>query len=168
MSDKKAVKPMTGRTVLYWLLGFFAVIFIANAILIRLALESFPGLVTETAYEDGLAYNDTIAAARAQAELGWKVEGTVNRGDDGAARIAVSAHDKDGAPLAGLLVTARLQRTASPEAAHIVVLQEGELGLYTADLANVETGNWLLNLSASRGEGDRQEDFRSDNRIYLR
>lgn len=162
-------RPVTGRTVLVWLIGFFLVIFAANVVFVRLALTSFPGLVTDSAYEEGLAYNATIAAARAQAALGWTLDGSVRRDEaTGAATLAVTARDRDGNPLSGLVVTARLQRTASPEAPRLVVLTEGELGRYGADLADAASGNWLLEIDAARGEGEAREAFRSENRIFLR
>lgn len=73
MTQARAERKITGRTVLFWMIGFFTVIFIANAIFLHLAWKSFPGVVTETAYEDGLAYNDAIAASREQAARDWSV-----------------------------------------------------------------------------------------------
>uniref|UniRef100_UPI003BA99F35 FixH family protein n=1 Tax=Stappia sp. TaxID=1870903 RepID=UPI003BA99F35 len=169
MSQPPKGKPITGRTVLFWLIGFFTVVFVANAIFIQLALDSFPGVTSDSAYEDGLAYNSTLAAARDQAALGWEVAGEVSRVEGTPdAMISVNARDADNAPIAGLLVTAKLQRAASPEAPRTLVLQEGEVGRYTVDVAGLESGNWLLELVAARGEGDARQEFRSENRIFLR
>ncbi|MEX0814747.1 MAG: FixH family protein, partial [Dongiaceae bacterium] len=44
-----------------------------NAALVYLALDSFSGLETEGAYRRGVAYDATLAAARAQGEMGWRV-----------------------------------------------------------------------------------------------
>lgn len=169
MSQPPKGKPITGRTVLIWLVGFFSVIFVANAILIQLALDSFPGLTSDSAYEDGLAYNSKLAAARDQEMLGWSIAGEVGRIEGTAdAMISVSARNANEAPIAGLLVTARLQRVASPEEPRTLVLREGEVGRYTVDVSGLESGNWLLELVAARGDGDARQEFRSRNRVFLR
>ena len=61
-----------GRHVLVLLLGFFAVVASANAVMIYGALSTFGGLDTPDAYRKGLAYNQRIDAAAAQAQLGWQ------------------------------------------------------------------------------------------------
>lgn len=165
MADGRSERRITGRTVLIWLIGFFSVIFAVNGVFLHLALNSFPGVVSETSYEDGLAYNDEIAAARAQAARDWSVAGAVERSADGQAAVEVVAKDKAGNPLVGLLVTARLIRPASPEAARVLVLQEGELGRYGGTLSNLAAGRWILDLDARKG--DDTATFRSRNRIFL-
>jgi nitrogen fixation protein FixH len=162
---QNAVRPVTGRTVLYWLAGFFSAMLIANAFFVYFALSSFPGVVTEQAYEDGLAYNGKIAASRAQVELNWDVAGKVWRDADGNAQITVTARDAAGAPLAGLSVGASLLRPASPEPARDAVLYEGEAGTYRAELTGIAPGRWILDLVAETGRDG--EAFRSRNRIFL-
>jgi nitrogen fixation protein FixH len=165
MTQARAERKITGRTVLFWMIGFFTVIFIANAIFIHLALSSFPGVVTETAYEEGLAYNDAIAASREQAARDWSVTGAIERAGTDAARVEVLARDASGAPLSGLSVTATLQRPASPEAPLVVVLQEGETGRYQAMVNDLAAGNWNLDLEALGGQDG--EAFKSRNRVFL-
>ena len=63
--------PITGRHVLIYLMGFFGVIFVANIIYIYLALSTFTGEHTVNAYDKGLAYNSTLAAAEEQKALPW-------------------------------------------------------------------------------------------------
>ncbi len=165
MTQPRAERKITGRTVLFWMIGFFTVIFIANAIFLHLALSSFPGVVTETAYEDGLAYNDAIAASRAQAARDWSVSGALERAGETAARVEVVARDAGDAPLSGLAVTATLRRPASPEAPLVVVLQEGESGRYQAMVKDLAAGNWILDLEALGGQDGAA--FKSRNRLYL-
>jgi nitrogen fixation protein FixH len=158
-------RKVTGRTVLIWLGGFFFVMLVANIFFVYFALSSFPGVVTDRAYEAGQAYNRDIAASRAQSELNWNVSGNVTRGDDGIARIEVSALDAAGNPLTGLSVEATLQRPASPEPARQLVLSEGELGRYAAQAEDVAPGRWILQLDAS--SGSEGETFRSQNRVFF-
>ncbi|MBT3306984.1 MAG: nitrogen fixation protein FixH, partial [Alphaproteobacteria bacterium] len=55
-------QSITGRMVLIWLLAFFGTIFAVNAVLVFFALSSWPGLTTDKAYEEGIAYNRTLDA----------------------------------------------------------------------------------------------------------
>ena len=51
---------------------FFATIAICDAVFVGLALSTHRGLVTEHAYQKGLEYNHTIAAAEQQDGLNWQ------------------------------------------------------------------------------------------------
>ena len=62
-----ADKPLSGRTVLFILLGFFGVVIGVNAVMAALAIGTMPGLENETPYQAGIGYNAEIGAARAQA-----------------------------------------------------------------------------------------------------
>lgn len=158
-------RAVTGRTVLFWLLGFFLIVSVANAIFIWLAIGSFPGVAVESSYEAGLRYNREIAQSRVQAGLGWRVDAHVERQADGTADIVVTAKDDDGSPLTGLLLTATLSRPASGEGSRTVTLAEGETGRYSGLAEGVEAGQWLLDLKAG---GDGEAVFRSHNRLFLK
>ena len=89
-SNMKDPKAITGKTVLVWLLAFFGVIFTANAVFIYLALGSFPGVVVESSYEAGQAYNQEIAAAKAQADLNWQVSTEFTRTSSADGKLVVT------------------------------------------------------------------------------
>jgi nitrogen fixation protein FixH len=57
---------LTGRHVLGVVVGFFAVIIALNIWFLTLAYRTFPGQVSDTPYEDGLAFNQRLAAQAAQ------------------------------------------------------------------------------------------------------
>lgn len=59
------------RWVLWWFLGFFLVFSSVDGLMVWLATSTQRGVVTEDAYEKGLAYNRTIAAKEAQEALNW-------------------------------------------------------------------------------------------------
>lgn len=54
--------------------AFFAVIITVNGIMMYFAFDSWTGLETEGHYVKGLAYDDNVAGAKAQAALGWDVK----------------------------------------------------------------------------------------------
>lgn len=158
-------KAFTGRTVLYWLLGFFAVIFAANAVFIWLALGSFPGVVVDSSYKAGQSYNRDIAAAKAQAARGWQVETVLSRTSEMNAYLEVTARDKTNAPLTGLSVSVVLKHPVYEGSDVAIELTERGSGVYAADIANVVAGNWNLVLEAKRGD---ERLFRSENRLFLK
>jgi nitrogen fixation protein FixH len=157
-------KPFTGWTVLFWLLGFFAVIFAANGVFIWLALGTFPGVVVESSYHAGQVYNQEIAVARAQAERAWDVEAKLERAHDGTASIKVEARDKLGAPLTGLSFVALLKHPIHEGQDVEIDMTEGESGVYTGNAGGLSAGNWNLVLEA---ESANERLFRSENRLFL-
>ncbi len=159
-----SVRPITGRTVLFWIVGFFLVVFVANGVFLWLALGSFPGTVVDSSYKAGLTYNSEIAAAKAQDSRHWQVVADIERAHDGTAGITVTARDAAGNPLPGLAVSATLSRPTTSGADHEVVLTEGELGRYTGVTDGLAPGQWIVELVADRGDG---ATFRSRNRLFL-
>lgn len=157
-------KAITGKTVLVWLICFFAVIFAANAVLLYLALGSFPGVVVESSYQAGQNYNHDIAAAKAQAGLGWQVETGLVRTTETAARLDVTALDSSGVALSGLSFVAVLKHPTHEGVDISVVLAESRPGHYISVLSNVPAGNWLLEIEASKAD---KRLFRSENRLFL-
>ena len=67
-------KPLTGRSVVLLLGLFFTVMFLANGALIYAALNTLHGEELENPYDASQAYNQRIAASRAQDALGWRVD----------------------------------------------------------------------------------------------
>src|SRR5690606_19510475 len=78
------------------------------------AVQSFPGEVSERAYEDGLDYNSAIAARREQQALGWSAQ--VRQGA-APGQVAASFLDAEGEPLRALQVHAVLRRPATDRGA---------------------------------------------------
>ncbi len=164
-SNMKDPKAFTGKTALAWLLGFFGVVFAANAVFIYLALGTFPGVVVESSYEAGQAYNQEIAAAKAQAALHWQVSGEVVRTDNAGAKVLVTAADAEGAPLYDIDVKVVLRHPAKEMEDAEVFLRADGGGRYVADLEHLPAGNWYFILEI---EEDGVRKFKSENRIFLK
>jgi nitrogen fixation protein FixH len=158
-------RPVTARTVLLSLLGFFGVVIGVNAVMITLAVSTMPGLETEQPYQTGIGYNAEIEAARAQAARQWTVLGLIDR--DAAGQTAVEIHMRDAtqAPIGGLAVSVRLMRQTDGRADHAVSLGERQKGIYLGAAAGVTPGVWDVEIEANRGE---ERVFRSKNRIMLK
>ncbi|MEL7528622.1 MAG: FixH family protein, partial [Pseudomonadota bacterium] len=163
-SNMKDPKAITGRTVLAWLICFFGVVFTANGIFLYLALGSFPGVVVDSSYEAGQAYNQEIAAAKAQAGLGWQVSSEIVRTSPDSAKLFVSAMDAQGTPLYGIAVTAVLRHPAQENEDVTAVLRADGGGRYVGDVDEVASGNWTLVLEI---EQDGSRRFKSENRMFI-
>lgn len=152
-------RPLTGRFVLACFLGFFAVIFAANIVMVRVALGTFGGVETESAYKAGLAFKADAAQAAAQAARGWTVEAHIERG-----RFAVAARDGQGRPVEGMTLRAVLHHPSDRRHDVDIDARPDGVGRWTGDPA-APAGQWDLVIELFH-DGDRA--FRSVNRVVLR
>jgi nitrogen fixation protein FixH len=144
-------RPVTGRTVLFGMLAFFGVIFAVNGAFVYFALDSWPGLSSDKAYEDGLAYNKTLAAAERQRALGWQSAIELDAGQV----LSVQFMDKSGSPVTGLTPNARFVRPTHEGEDREVQLNEVDQGKYTASVAGLASGRWKVELRVPGGNGTR-------------
>ena len=105
-------REVTGRTVLFWLLGFFGFVFAVNGVLVKAATSTFAGLETTSSYKAGLMFRQELQSAQRQAALHWRVDGKlVDKG--GEAVLDLTIRDDKGAPVTGLTAMARLAHPAA-------------------------------------------------------
>jgi nitrogen fixation protein FixH len=157
-------KPLTGRTVLFVLIGFFGVVFGVNFLLMKLAIDTLPGTEVDSAYSASLGYEKEIAAARDQNTRNWRVDAHIQRGPEGDATLHVEARDNGGAPLSGLKFQGRLERPTDRRADRPVALAEVGRGIYRGSAPLVAPGQWDLVLE---GDAAGQRMFLSKNRVLL-
>jgi nitrogen fixation protein FixH len=164
-TDRCTGKRLTGRGVLLCMLAFFGVIIGVNLLLMKLAIDTMPGLEVDSSYRAGNVYNAEIAAARSQSARQWQVAGHLERGADGRTFLEVEARDPGGAPLTGLAFSAHLERPTDKRADRSVALVEQGLGIYRGQTESLAPGQWDLVLEADRGSARL---FLSKNRVELR
>jgi nitrogen fixation protein FixH len=150
--------------VLAILLGFFAVVFGVNGLMMTMAITTLPGAEVDSAYSASVAYETEIAAARDQSKRDWKVDAKVERKPDGEATLRVEARDKNGAPLAGLSFSGRLERPTDKRADKEVALAEIGGGIYSGNASGITAGQWDLVLE---GDATGRRVFLSKNRLVL-
>jgi nitrogen fixation protein FixH len=156
-------REVTGRMVLIWLVGFFAVVFAVNGVMAVAAISTFSGLDSDSPYQAGLAFDAEIADARAQRALHWQVQATVVKTDAGATRIDISARDPDGVPLPGLAATASLVHPTDRRRDRDLALTEDTPGHFRG-VTGPAVGQWDVVIDLSR-DGTRL--FQSKNRVTL-
>jgi len=144
--------PITGRTVLIWMVMFFGVIITVNGAFVFFALNSWPGLTTGRAYEEGLAYNETLDQAAAQDAMGWQSRVNLSPATPKGRILSVRLFSADGAGLDGLSVTALLRRPVGEGLDMDVALKQDGPGRYTALVRLPALGRWQAVLSVARGE----------------
>jgi nitrogen fixation protein FixH len=165
MKDSIVRAPLTGQRVLLMLFAFFGVVIGANLIMMKLAMDTMPGLEVDSSYRAGMAYNAEIADARRQASLGWRVEARIARSTDGSAVLEVEARDRDGVPVTGIVFAAQFERPVDKRADRSVALVAAGSGAYRGQIGDLASGQWDLLL---RGERNSERVFLSRNRLELR
>ena len=135
-----------GWRLLGILVGVFAVVIGVNVYLAVLAGKTNSGIVDEKAYEDGLAYNKTLAVREKERALGWRI---VLAGD--AEKLGFEMKNADGAPLEGAKVTMDAVHTVANVAGVSGTLVEAPAGHYALAVAWPMKGPWNVTLAVTKG-----------------
>ncbi len=143
-ASSRPKKELTGRHVLYWMVGFFAIMFVVNGIFLFHAITSFPGEDVKKSYLQGLTYNQTLDARARQVDLGWQAEIGVTDGT-----LILQLDDKYDVPVSGHEVIGSLRRPATQRADISLHFNAGRNGVYTADTGAIEPGRWDVRLNVS-------------------
>ncbi len=163
---------MTGRTSaakphskIPWIfVGFFLAVFAANGAMIAVALSTWTGLETDTAYEDGLAYNGRLAERAAQKALGWQVALALEEAVGGEAELRIRLRGPNGEALYADEVRARFKRPTSEGHDFEVTLEDRGAGLYGREVTLPLPGQWDIEVNVTKGD-DRHSSRR---RVMLR
>ena len=154
-----------GKHVLMAVLGMFAIVILVNLTFVYFALDSWTGLTTENPYQEGLAYNQVLAARDAQRDLGWQGDLTLGTAAGGEDSVTITLKDKAGQPLSGLELTGNLRRPTREDIDQSLVWREQAPGAYNALVALPQRGNWDLVVSASDG---RNPPFEMKARLWFK
>jgi nitrogen fixation protein FixH len=157
-------RELTGRAVLFWLIGFFGLVFLVNGIMVKAATSTFAGLETGSSYKAGLLFKSETQSAERQASLHWHVDGKLLRDKAGEAVLDVVVRDEKGVAVSGLSGTARLAHPATSKLDHDVALNVIGAGAFRGAVA-AQPGQWELIIDLERN-GDRV--FRSRSRVTLK
>ncbi|MBC7905761.1 MAG: FixH family protein [Rhodospirillaceae bacterium] len=147
-----AVLRQRGWWYPYIFVGCFLVVVAVNAGMAYFATSTFSGISTTGAYQKGLAYNQNLAMAKAQEALGWTVETKAKPVDDAQAvkaDITVSYRDRNGKPVQGLEVNARLVRPTAKGHDRDIALSPLGNGLYGGVYTLPLNGVWDMDVVAT-------------------
>lgn len=161
---------LTGWHVLLSLVGFFGIVIAVNTAFAVQAYTTFPGEVSATPFEDGIAFNRTLATRAQERALGWnaRIEATVlGAGDQfrsGRVQLRVRIADKAGQPVRGLKLTGSLERPATESGKLEPQFTETGPGVYEATAPDTP-GAWDLTLVGADAQG---RAFEAQSRLLWR
>lgn len=143
-------KVWTGRTFLFWIGGFFAVVFAANAVFLWLATDTWTGLAAENSYRKGVDYNQTLERAASQRALGWTVQTNFASNGDATGVLTLVVSEAGGAPVEGRVVVADFRRPVVEGMDFLMPLQATGGGQYRTAVEFPAPGQWDVRLKISR------------------
>lgn len=155
---------LSGRVVLAGLIGFFFVVAGVNAIMMTVAIRTMPGADVRSAYETSQHFNGEIARMHAQDARGWQAQADIHRAGADAV-IALTLRDRQGLPVQGLAVDAKLLHPATRQEDRDTALAETAPGSYSAQVPALHSGAWTVLIDARR---DGEPMFISRSRVMLR
>ena len=120
-----------------YFVAFFVVLALIDGTFAYLATSTNTGVIDDEAYEDGITYNKTIAAAEAQAHLGLTPKITL-----AGTQLSFTLKTADGAPLQNAHVTAFFVRPTQDGHDFETPLPEQASGMYSAPIAFPMPGQW--------------------------
>ncbi|MFC4349477.1 FixH family protein [Kordiimonas lipolytica] len=132
----------SSRWIPWSIVGFFVVLAILDGIFVYLATSTHPGVVTEHAYEEGLRYNETVAAAEKQDALGWQTELDLVAGSS----LMLTLSDAESRFIDGASVRAEISRPTQAGMDFELNLEQSGAGTYEAAVSFPEPGQWEVRI----------------------
>jgi len=155
-------RTLSGRTVAMCFVAFFVVVTSVNAFMMTMAIKTMPGVDVKSAYEASQTYNAEITRAHEQDARGWTADVTLGKGPS--RDVLVKLTDRDGSPVQGLSMKARLAHPADRSADLVADAREIAPGVYAANIAQAQGGAWDLVLE---GRAADREVYKSRSRVRL-
>ncbi len=147
-ADTKSTGRPAGRWIPWVFVGAFLVVLAANGTMIAVAISTFTGMETTSAYKKGLSYNERLAAAAAQEALGWQASLDAEAGDAGRVIITFALDDHTGAPIAAADLFAKVDRPLQDGLEQTIVFDEIASGRYAATIDLPLKGQWEIQIAA--------------------
>ena len=145
------VRPAAGGSWIPWIfvVGMLVVVAV-NATLVYFAMHSWGGLVSDHAFERGIAYNRLIAEAAAEEALGWKADVAYQARAGGKdAALVVTLRSADGKPMNRAAITLEAQRPVEAQAPLAMALRYVGEGRYAAAADELRLGQWDIRMSVA-------------------
>jgi nitrogen fixation protein FixH len=147
--NSQAFDPRRSRWIPWVFVGGMLLVVVVNGVLIFSAISTFTGVSVGRAYDKGRTYNHVLREAARQDALGWTTRVSLD-----AQRLTVTAQDRDGVAIAGLLEAHMLrpldgQRVDLPDA-------RGS-GRFMQDLPELRAGLWEFRGLLTSANGQRHD-----------
>ena len=162
----KSSKVMKGHHVLFWMMGFFGLMFVVNGVFLWAAITSFPGEDVHHSYLQGIHFNDRLSAQTYQEKMGWRGEVGIMASDAGDMLIC-RILGPDGSALPTGPVTAEIRRATTQNSDIILTLMPVGGGEYQASLPMLSEGAWHVIIDTDIRDGETEAHFRAVKKIIL-
>lgn len=146
LADTKGPRP-SDRWIPWYFVAFFAVLTLVLGTMVWLAVHTYPGTVSDRAYEQGLAYNKNLQAAAQQQALGWQGKLTVTPAD-AATQLRYELRGADGQLLKDATIHCWLYRASSSKLDERLELIAQADGSYGVTVTFPAKGAWEVRLAA--------------------
>lgn len=160
LADRASPEAGRSRWIPWVFVAGMLTVVAVNAALVFFATQSWGGLVTNRAFERGIAYNRLIAAAAAEEALGWKADVAYQVE---ASALVVTLRNADQQPMTRAVVAAEARRPLEAQEPVILAMRYVGDGRYAAAEA-LRAGQWDIRLTVAN-EGSAAHFTR---RIYVR
>lgn len=155
----------TGRTFLFWIMGFFAVVFAANAVFLWFAADSWSGLAAEESYRRGIDYNQVLDRATRQNALGWSTEAEFVQSDASTGTLSLVLSEASGAAIVDRDVRVQVTRPVGQGEGFSTILPMTSPGQYSARVVLSARGQWAARFEVAQPNG---EPYLIETRIWLK
>lgn len=155
-------REMTGRKVLLWLTGFFALVMAVNIFFVVISLKTFRGEDEQKPYLQGVEYNQTLAIRAEQTKIGWHATIGASRASSGDVEISVFLNRGNAASVSPVRLKGELRHPADENKDRAFVLSETASG-YRARLRGVSAGEWDVVVTTQ----DSKHPFEASRRLWV-
>ncbi|EGF90036.1 fixH family protein [Asticcacaulis biprosthecium C19] len=135
-----------GRFVPWIIVAFYVAFMSGFMAFVVIAFHNPPNEYTAEAYAKGLAYNETLAKADAQAKLGWRTQAVYSKG-----HLDVALSDSEGRPLDGARVRAWFVHPSVKAHDRAFDLRPDGAGRYSVAADLPVEAVWKVHVTAEQG-----------------
>ncbi len=142
MKKEIGMKP-SDKLIPWYFVLFFLTFMVLDGIFVYIAIHTNTGVVTDKAYEKGLAYDTLLEESRLQKEAGIQHKTGFEE-----PLLRLELQDRNGQPIEGANVTAKMIRPVQSGYDYDVTLTPQGKGVYTAEIHPPLPGAWTAKLDA--------------------
>jgi nitrogen fixation protein FixH len=135
-------RKLTGRRVILWLGGTFAIVVGVNAFFIARAITTWPGEDQAQPWLQGIHYNRVLAEREQQEKSGWTAVIAADRGSSGNTTITVILGARATPLPAGLRINGTLRHPADAERDKPLVFTRVAGSTFVSRVKGVARGAW--------------------------
>ena len=163
LESKSMVVSPRDRWIPWYFVLFFVVLALVDGVFVTIALRTHSGVVTEHAYQKGLAYNHVIDAAEQQQALGWSGDIYLEQ-SSAQSQLFFVLKNQDDTPLEHAVVHAKMVRVTQQGYDVEYVLNELQPGSYSTTIQFPLPGLWEIRIVATW----KNQSFQMHKRLMIK